>query len=338
MHRLDPSPLPPPRCRGWRDRRRQRDGRLPAAVAALVAAGILLAPGPGFPDSRARPVPAAAADASVLLRLRLAGGSAPRLAVDGESWRGRAEIGCFYERRAYRLAWSDEEGLVRPAAAPRDLGARHVLVNIAGFRLDAYDGERHALGLRVIVGKPASRTPLFSAEMEHVVLNPAWDVPAGIARRELWPRARREPGFLARQGFEVLPGGGLRQRPGPDNALGRIKFLFPNRHNVYLHDTPARLLFDRTVRTFSHGCIRVERPFDLAAWVLADDPGWTRAALETAADGGEERWLALPRALEVHVGYWTAWVDEAGVLQVGRDVYGRDPALAAALGSGTASK
>jgi murein L,D-transpeptidase YcbB/YkuD len=122
----------------------------------------------------------------------------------------------------------------------------------------------------------------------------------------------------------------LRQRPGPNNALGRIKFLFPNRFNVYLHDTPSRSLFGRTVRTFSHGCIRVEKPQELAEWVLG--PDWTPEAIEDAVEAGKERAVDLAQPIPVHIVYWTAWVDAEGILQVRNDVYGRDEPPDQALG------
>jgi murein L,D-transpeptidase YcbB/YkuD len=215
---------------------------------------------------------------------------------------------------------------------PRDLGKRYVLVNIAGFSLEAVDAGRRALDMRVIVGKPYTRTPMFGSTMKSVVLNPSWYVPASIANKELWPKARRDASYLRRNGYEVLPGGRIRQRPGAGNALGRIKFLFPNRFGVYLHDTPSHGLFGQTVRTFSHGCIRIEKPLDLAVWALRDDPQWTPQALETALATGRERSIPLSSRIAVHVAYWTAWVDDAGVLQVGRDVYGRDAELGRRLG------
>lgn len=215
---------------------------------------------------------------------------------------------------------------------PRDLGERHVLINIAGFRLEAVDEGRRALDMRVIVGKPYTRTPMFSSEMKSVVLNPSWYVPASIATKELFPKARKDASYFQRNGYEVLPGNRIRQRPGAGNALGRIKFLFPNRFGVYLHDTPSRGLFGQTVRTFSHGCIRIEKPFDLAVWALRDDAKWTLETLEAALGTGRERSIPLSSRIAVHVAYWTAWVDDAGVLQVGRDVYGRDAELGKRLG------
>lgn len=214
---------------------------------------------------------------------------------------------------------------------PRDLGRRHVLVNIAAFRLEAVADGRTTLDMRVIVGKPYTRTPMFSSAMNAVVLNPSWYVPQKIAVNEILPKARTDASYLWRNGYEVLSGSRLRQKPGPQNALGRIKFVFPNRLSVYLHDTPARTLFSSTVRTFSHGCIRIEKPFDLAVWALSSDPAWPPEAIRAGIDAGRERKVLLARTIPVHVAYWTAWVDDRGTLRLGRDVYQRDAELARLL-------
>ncbi|HYU34536.1 MAG TPA: L,D-transpeptidase family protein [Thermoanaerobaculia bacterium] len=169
-----------------------------------------------------------------------------------------------------------------------------------------------------------------------MVFNPSWYVPTSIATKELYPKARRDPAYFRRNGYQVLPGGRIRQQPGPGNALGRIKFLFPNRFGVYLHDTPSRSLFGQTLRSFSHGCIRIEKPLDLAVWVL-NDSKWTPEAIEAAIATGRERAIPLPDPVAVHVAYWTAWVDDAGTLQVGRDVYGRDPEMERRMGPLTPS-
>lgn len=214
-----------------------------------------------------------------------------------------------------------EVNLGRWRRLPPDLGKRHVLVNVAAFRLDAVEDGRPVLDMRVIVGRPHTHTPVLSSAIDRVVLNPSWYVPTSIASKELWPKGRS---YLRRNGYQVLPDGRLRQRPGPDNSLGRVKFQFPNRFRVYLHDTPARSLFDRAVRAFSHGCIRIERPADLAAWALRDNPGWTPEAIQAAIDSGRERAVALPEPIPVHITYWTAWVDDYGTLRFAPDIYDLD--------------
>ncbi len=238
---------------------------------------------------------------------------------------------------------------------PEALGERHVLVNIAGYTLEAVEHGRPALAMRVIVGRPYRRTPVFSDRIRYLVLNPSWNVPHTIAVEDILPEAQRDPAYLERMGFTVLRGWGenaealdpraldwsrlgperfpyrLRQEPGPRNALGRLKFMFPNAHNVYLHDTPTRALFDRERRGFSSGCIRVERPLGLAAYLLRARPEWDADALRDAIDAGETRAVHLEEPVPVHIVYRTAWVDERGVLQLRRDVYERDGALIGAL-------
>ncbi|HEX7182301.1 MAG TPA: L,D-transpeptidase family protein [Thermoanaerobaculia bacterium] len=217
-----------------------------------------------------------------------------------------------------------EVNLERWRRLPPDLGERHILVNIAAFRLDAIEDGRSVLDMRVIVGQRHTRTPVLSSAIERVVLNPSWYVPASIASKELWPKGRS---YLRRNGYQVLPGGKLVQRPGAGNSLGRVKFQFPNRFRVYLHDTPTRSLFDRAIRAFSHGCVRIERPAELAVWALRDDPRWTPEEIQAVIDSGRETAVTLPEPIPVHIAYWTAWVDDYGALRFGRDVYDLDDAV-----------
>jgi murein L,D-transpeptidase YcbB/YkuD len=220
---------------------------------------------------------------------------------------------------------------------PRDLaqgGNRYVMIDEAGFRLRAVQAGRPPLILRVIVGKEYTRTPSFSNRISQVILNPSWHVPASIARNEIWPKAKKDPSYLAREGIQVEPDGGLRQVPGPKNALGRIKFLFPNPYNVYLHDTPARSLFSQTRRAFSHGCIRLENPLELADWIFAGDPDWSPERLRAALDTGRERAVKLPRPVPIHLTYLTAWVEDDGTVSFRRDLYGRDEPLLEVLREG----
>jgi len=163
------------------------------------------------------------------------------------------------------------------------------------------------------------------------VLNPSWTIPPGIMRREVIPGMKRDPDYLEKKGFEKV-GNQIVQPPGPDNALGRIKLMFPNTHAVYLHDTPHRELFASDARAFSSGCIRVDKVEDLTVLVLADSANWSRAKLDAAIATGKTRNLSLRRRLPVLLTYWTAVADRAdGSPQFFRDAYGRDPAFAAAL-------
>lgn len=213
---------------------------------------------------------------------------------------------------------------------PQDLGASHLIVNIAAFRLDVIEGGRSALSMKTVVGKEYARTPFFAARITEVIVNPWWNVPDSIAAKELWPKQRRDPSYFEREHM-VVRDGRIRQRPGAWNALGRLKFEMPNPYSVYLHDTPAKQLFARPFRAFSHGCIRLERPMDLALHLLRDQPQWTRDAIESDIAAGTERTIRLTAPRPVYVLYWTAWVGDDGHIEFHQDHYRRDAALAAAL-------
>jgi murein L,D-transpeptidase YcbB/YkuD len=238
---------------------------------------------------------------------------------------------------------------------PDDLGSRHILVNIAAFEVQVVESGRTILRIPTIVGRPYRRTPVFSGLMTYLVFSPYWNVPNNIAVRDKLPLIQENPDYLARQGFRVFLKGDsdlaeldpetidwgavtandfpyrLRQDPGPLNALGGVKFMFPNRYNVYLHDTPQRELFGESVRTFSSGCIRLERPFDLAQYLLRGLDEWTDEKIREAMNAGRETTVVLPDALPIHVVYLTAWVGEDGELNFRDDIYGRDALLLEAL-------
>ena len=213
---------------------------------------------------------------------------------------------------------------------PEDLGARYIIVNIAAFRLDVIENGRSVLSMRTVVGKEYTRTPFFAARITDVIVNPWWNVPDSIAAKELWPKQQRDPSYFEREHM-VVTKGRIRQRPGPWNALGRLKFNMPNPYDVYLHDTPAKTLFERPFRAFSHGCIRLERPLDLALVLLGDQPQWTAEAIEGDIAQGRERSIRLTTPQPVYVLYWTAWVGDDGHMEFHRDHYDRDAAIAAAL-------
>jgi murein L,D-transpeptidase YcbB/YkuD len=230
---------------------------------------------------------------------------------------------------------------------PRDLGARHILVNIPEMRMDVRDRGKVALTMRTVVGKRDTPTPIFSEYMTYLVFSPYWNVPPGIASTETLPSALADPDFLARTNMEVLDSAGspvdpalvdladpayrFRQRPGGTNSLGLVKFMFPNPFNVYLHDTPADSLFARAGRAFSHGCVRLEEPRKLAEYLLQDQPEWTAERIDEAMQSGEERTVALRDPVPVYIGYWTAGVSGDGVMQFRKDVYGLDAPATAAL-------
>ena len=230
---------------------------------------------------------------------------------------------------------------------PEDLGRRHIMVNIAGFSLTVVEKQRKVMEMSVIAGRPDRPTPIFSSTIAYLVLNPYWEVPHDIAVKDLLPKVRQDRTYLQRLGIRVLPVNGandtaldstridwqrldasrfryrLRQDPGPTNFLGRIKFIFPNPYSVYLHDTPARELFKQESRAFSSGCVRVEKPLDLAALLLRDTPLGTEQALISALTGGT-RTVHLPTPMPIHLLYWTAWVDDQGASHFRPDLYGHD--------------
>jgi murein L,D-transpeptidase YcbB/YkuD len=223
-------------------------------------------------------------------------------------------------------------------------------VNVAGFRVAMVRDNRLVWTSRVVVGRAARQTPIFRDSMTYIELNPTWTVPPTILREDVLPKLKRDPGYLARENISVIDRSGrridpqtvnwkaygrsvpytLRQEPGPDNSLGRVKLMFPNEHAVYLHDTPAKALFDKPERSFSSGCIRVEDPLALAALVL-NDPAWTKASLEAAIATNKTRRINLKQPVPVLLVYLTAVADPDGTTRFFRDVYDRDPALLRAL-------
>ena len=211
---------------------------------------------------------------------------------------------------------------------PRTLGTRYIYVNVPAYRLDAYDSGRVALSMKVVVGAEyeGRATPTFSDVMETVVFRPYWNITPTIQANEIQPKLASNPGYLESQNMEWYRDGGemrIRQRPGGKNALGLVKFLFPNDFNIYLHDTPAKSLFQKTDRAASHGCIRVEKPAELAEWVL----GWDAGRVEDAMNNGSDNHaVPVPRKLPVYIVYFTAYIRN-GELYFGDDIYGRDDAL-----------
>lgn len=230
----------------------------------------------------------------------------------------------------------------------RDLEPRYIIVNIARFEASLVEDGEKVFTTRAVVGRPYRQTPVFRAPMTYLVLNPTWTVPPNILRNDLLPELRRDPEALRRRhmtvldlsGREVDPSGVdftarsfpylVRQAPGPDNALGRVKFMFPNPYHVYMHDTPSRELFARADRSFSSGCIRLEQPLELAERLLAGTGQWDRAAIDAVIAAGRTRTVTLPRPVPVLLTYATA-VAEAGEIYFLPDIYGRDPALLRAL-------
>jgi murein L,D-transpeptidase YcbB/YkuD len=228
-----------------------------------------------------------------------------------------------------------------------DWGSKSVIwVNIPEYRLSAFENGREKLHMRVVIGTEFDPTPVFSDNMTYVVFRPEWNVPKSIAYEEILPQIQEDPEILEKRSLEVVDRSGdepvvvdpgsvdwsefeslgyeLRQRPGPRNPLGNIKFMFPNQYNVYLHDTPADSLFKEEERAFSHGCIRVERPIELAEFVLSRDPEWTLDRIQAAMNDIESKTVSLSEPIPVHIVYWTAWVNADASIDFRDDVYKLD--------------
>lgn len=320
-----------------------RDDRVPALRRRIRAGG--------------DPAPAPAAGDSLLYDPELAEGvrrfqRRHGLTDDGEvGQRTLAALNVPVEQRVQQV----EIALERWRWLPDTLGRRHVRVNIAAFQTRVFEDGREVMELRSIVGRQYRETPVFSARMTYLVLSPYWHLPPTIAAVDKLPEIRKDPGYVAAQRmtlFEVATGAvvdpntvdwstvtgpefnrrfRLRQEPGPSNALGDVKFMFPNRWNVYLHDTPSRELFARDERSFSSGCIRVEQPLELAAHLLRGDPSWTPERIRSVVEAGVERSVTLAEPVPVHILYLTAFVDEEGLVNFRSDIYGRDVPVASAL-------
>lgn len=237
---------------------------------------------------------------------------------------------------------------------PQELGKRYVLVNIAGFYLEAVEDGETRQQHQVIVGRGYRQTPVFSDTISYLVFNPSWSVPRSLAVQDKLPVIRENPDYLRQQNFAIYQGGAdgppvdpttidwsrlsnnyfpyrLVQAAGPNNALGQVKFMFPNKFNVYLHDTPTRDLFAKAKRSFSSGCIRVEDPMRLAEFILGTDTGWSRPRIDETVAARVEKTVSLPTKIPVHLLYWTVWVDQNGAVQFRDDIYGRDGQVMAAL-------
>ena len=216
---------------------------------------------------------------------------------------------------------------------PQDLGERHIEVNLPEYTLRVVDHGKVVHTARVVIGKAETPTPIFSNRMQMVVVNPYWHIPPSIMKNEILPRLAENPNYAAEHGYEVVRRGNsisVRQPPGERNALGFIKFMFPNQHAVYLHDTPSRSLFARNERAFSHGCVRVDQPFRLGEVVLGAE-GFDEQRLRKMVGTGE-RTIRLKQELPIHLTYFTLFVDENGRLQRREDIYGHDGRVRTALG------
>jgi murein L,D-transpeptidase YcbB/YkuD len=252
-----------------------------------------------------------------------------------------AERAAQLRRAMERLRW-----------LPRELGTHYILVNTAGFELAVIEHGKTVLRMRTINGTPDQATPSFSATLRSLIINPFWYVPERIARERLWPREQARPGYLAARGFRIFDTSNgnwqeldraridwalvnsnastlrLRQDPGPRNLMGRLSFVFPNLHDVFLHDTPDRALFERDTRTFSEGCVRIDNAMALALHTLRRTPEWSAARIQEEIDAMHHTTLSLPEPIPVYVLYLPAWVDDDGQVQFRGDWYQREAVLA----------
>lgn len=321
-----------------------RDARMPALRRALSDRGDLLASAPAASDGADGIVDVSASSllydpglVDAMRRFQARHGLPPDGVVGAETM---AALGVSRAQRIEQLAMNLERERWF-AAEPR----LHIDVNVPAFELEALDGSALRLRTRVIVGTRTHPTPIFADRIGWIELNPAWNVPRSIALAEYADDLRTNPERMATRGYELVPQDGgpaidprhvdwavvgrsfpfrLRQRPGNQNALGRVKFVFPNALAIYLHDTPSRALFTRPMRAFSHGCVRVQDPLALAALLLDHTGEWDEARLEAEISTERRRRLMLPAPVSVRLVYRTAFVDTAGTLQLRADLYGRD--------------
>ena len=206
-----------------------------------------------------------------------------------------------------------------------------IVVNIPEFILHVKDGAKKVFDMNVVVGKEGHNTMMFTGNLNQVVFSPYWNVPPSIVKNELMPLMAKDPNYLARHNMEITSDGSglpeIRQLPGEGNSLGKVKFLFPNSFNIYFHDTPAKSLFEKDKRAYSHGCIRLSDPVKMANYLLKDDGSWSPEKIDAAMNTGNEKSVKLKNPVPVLITYYTAWVDENGQLHFADDIYAHDKAL-----------
>ncbi|QEC70306.1 L,D-transpeptidase family protein [Panacibacter ginsenosidivorans] len=210
---------------------------------------------------------------------------------------------------------------------PVNLVSNYVVVNIPAYKLYVYENDTVAFSMNVVVGQPAHKTVIFNGTIKYIVFSPYWNVPSGILKNEVLPGIRKNSNYLASHNME-WNGGAVRQKPGPNNSLGLVKFLFPNSYDIYLHDTPSKSLFGETNRAFSHGCIRISQPQKFAEYLLRHDSSWTTEKIVAAMNSGKEQYVTLKETVPVFIAYFTTWVSKDGKINFRDDVYGRDKRLA----------
>jgi murein L,D-transpeptidase YcbB/YkuD len=209
---------------------------------------------------------------------------------------------------------------------PQKPSGNLIIVNIPEFMLHVYDGKQQLFEMPVVVGKEGNNTMMFNGDLSQVIFSPYWNIPASIAKKEILPALARNPHYLENKNME-MEGNQIRQKPGPGNALGKVKFVFPNSFSMYFHDTPSKSLFNENKRAFSHGCIRLSQPQKMAEWLLRDNPEWTTEKIVEAMNAGKEKAVTLKNRVPVFIIYYTSWVDEKGLLNFRGDVYAHDQVL-----------
>jgi murein L,D-transpeptidase YcbB/YkuD len=214
---------------------------------------------------------------------------------------------------------------------PQETDGILITVNIPEFVLHVTNGKSKVFDMNVVVGKEGHSTMMFNGDLNQVVFSPYWNVPPSIVRKEILPAINRNPNYLASKNMEITGNEGglpvIRQKPGGSNALGKVKFLFPNSFNIYFHDTPEKSLFAKDKRAYSHGCIRLSDPVKMANWLLEENSGWTPEKISTAMNSGKEQFVKLKKTVPVIIMYYTAWVNDKGQLNFRDDIYGHDDVL-----------
>ncbi len=233
------------------------------------------------------------------------------------------ELNYPIEKRIEQLIVNMERCRWLPLALRKD----YIVVNIPEYSFHAFENDTLAWSMKVVVGTELNKTAVFSGMMNNVVFSPYWNVPPGIMAKEVLPAISRNSNYLEKNHME-WNGKSVRQKPGPWNALGKVKFLFPNSHSIYLHDTPSKSLFSRDQRAFSHGCIRVEDPRRLAIYVLRNQPEWSEEKIDEAMNAEKEMYVKISQPVPVIITYLTAWVNSKGELNFRKDIYKRDSRLA----------
>jgi murein L,D-transpeptidase YcbB/YkuD len=234
------------------------------------------------------------------------------------------ELNVPVEKRIAQLQLNMERFSKLPAVTQ---GTR-LVANIPEFKLHIYEGDQRVFDIDVVVGKESTKTVVFNDEMQHIVFSPSWTVPPSIVKNEILPAMRKRREYLWKNNYvQTGTENGLpviKQLPGPGNALGKVKFVFPNSHSIYFHDTPAKSLFSLRKRAFSHGCIRLAEPAKLAEYLLRNNPEWTTERITKAMNSGKEQYVKLSETVPVSISYFTAWVDNSGVVNFREDIYGMD--------------